>query len=279
MTYELHPPIGALRGAALLLWEWAVRLDEPIQAMYLLNALPYPLADDPAIGERRKITAALLRHLQSPAAYADFYAKIWEGDPPVREGIEAYARTQARMVWALEECHRVKARHVIDLGSGPGVLTLFLASHGFETIGVNLTAKAVEACNASAKAFDLPARFVLGHAEQMIAPEDLADVVIAFEIVEHVGNPAELVAAMERVVRPGGLCLMSTPNGSTTIGEDTWRTRDENGGVLGDPVAHVRVFTPARMVEWLGQRPNFVCTVSPGPGAGSLHVRWERPAA
>lgn len=39
-----------------------------------------------------------------------------------------------------------------------------------------------------------------------------ADVVAAFEVIEHLSNPGQFVAAMARLLRPGGLLLITTPN-------------------------------------------------------------------
>lgn len=40
----------------------------------------------------------------------------------------------------------------------------------------------------------------------------VADVVAAFEVIEHLANPRRFVAAMARILKPGGLLVLTTPN-------------------------------------------------------------------
>lgn len=270
------PPIDDLRAAALLLWEWSCRLDEPLRARQLLEALPYVLEHDPALAERRMVTDRMLRHLASPEAYAAFYDGIWESEPPqTREAIVTMGAQCHRAQWALAVCREVGAERVLDLGCGDGTIALSLAAQGLEVVGVNLTARAAAAARRVAESLDLPAVFVSEAAEvagHQRIDGHRADVVIAFEIIEHVVNPQALIGAMEAATISGGTCLLSTPNGSTTLGEDTWATRDANGGALGDPVAHVRAFTPTRLQALV---PTAAITTGPGPAAGTLYARWR----
>lgn len=272
----MNPPTDPLRTAALLLWEWACRLDEPIQARRLLDALPYVLEHDPAIAEAQATTNRMLSHLQSLEAYAAFYERIWESEPPrTRDEVLAIGDECHRAQWALNVCLETGAERVLDLGSGDGTIAMYLAAHGLQVLGVNLTRRATEVANEAAKAMGLPAAFAWGPGELARTARingEHADVTIAFEIIEHVGIPERLIEAMQAATRPGGTCLLSTPNGSTTIGEDTWAERDRNGGTLGDPVAHVRAYTAARLQTLL---PTAEITTGPGPAAGTLYARWR----
>ncbi len=45
------------------------------------------------------------------------------------------------------------------------------------------------------------------------------DVAIAFEVLEHLKQPEELLKVLWSVVREGGICLLSTPNGSNSKGD------------------------------------------------------------
>jgi SAM-dependent methyltransferase len=48
---------------------------------------------------------------------------------------------------------------------------------------------------------------------QTALPENSYDIVVAVEVLEHVDEDAKFVEAVYRVLRPGGLFLMTTPNG------------------------------------------------------------------
>ncbi|MCF6303623.1 MAG: class I SAM-dependent methyltransferase [Devosiaceae bacterium] len=48
--------------------------------------------------------------------------------------------------------------------------------------------------------------------EDVQGEDQSADVVAAFEVLEHLSEPFKMIKAMKRMLRPGGLLLLSTPN-------------------------------------------------------------------
>jgi 2-polyprenyl-3-methyl-5-hydroxy-6-metoxy-1,4-benzoquinol methylase len=269
---DLVPDRAALVQATRQLWEWLVRLDESIKARALLEHLPYVIDDDPAVAQMRADADAMNGHLQSPAHYAYFYDAIWEAELP--QSVEAFVQSglgTARTCWLLHECRQRGVRTAVDFGAGTGAWTFFLAAFGIQTTGINLTERCMRAAEALNERLCLPASFVFAPCEAYRGP--LVDAAFAFEIVEHVADPDALIAAMEANVRPGGVCLLTTPNGSTTYGKDTFADYPR----LDFPRAHVRVYTPRRMREWLGQKRGFQMVDAQGwTQAGTLAVLWER---
>lgn len=76
-----------------------------------------------------------------------------------------------------------------------------------------------------------------------------ADVVVAFEVIEHLFEPARFLAQARHLVRPGGLLVLSCPNGA---GFDIAELGPES---LAVDAEHVNLFNPAslsRLVESLG---------------------------
>lgn len=255
-------------SCAEVVWEWLMRLDEPLAATQWADFWT-------DLAEHAALSRQATRHLASRVAYREFYEAIWEADAPPSPN-DAYwaARQQARFAAVLNTAQSVSNARVLDLGSGNGTLAFALALQNTTVHGVNLLSSAVDQANAKARDWCLPATFASGFAEDGVAGYD-ADIVVAFEIIEHVPSPSALIGGMEASVKAGGVCVLSTPFGSTTIGEDTWATRDANGGALGDPLAHVRVYTPGRLRALLGGR-DVTLAVNPGPGAGEL-LAWWRP--
>jgi 2-polyprenyl-3-methyl-5-hydroxy-6-metoxy-1,4-benzoquinol methylase len=83
------------------------------------------------------------------------------------------------------------------------------------------------------------------------AAQDLepADVVVAFEVIEHLFEPWCFIAQAARLVRPGGLLILSCPNGE---GFDIAELGPES---LAVDAEHVNLFNPrslARLVEKAG---------------------------
>lgn len=98
---------------------------------------------------------------------------------------------------------------VIDVASGTGLGTDLLQRSGAsECIGVDndgistqMAKEAFPAC-----------RFILADASKLSLRNDVADCVVAFEVLEHVRDPEALILECKRVLRPEGVCIVSTPN-------------------------------------------------------------------
>lgn len=55
-------------------------------------------------------------------------------------------------------------------------------------------------------------KFVLGDASKIPLEDNLVDVVVSFETIEHIPNYIEFISEIKRVLKPGGTFLVSTPN-------------------------------------------------------------------
>src|SRR5205823_6610907 len=74
---------------------------------------------------------------------------------------------------------------------------------------------------------DVPGEFVVGaaaNAERLFEPGSY-DTVIAFELIEHVPDPAGLLHALERMLAPGGRILVSSPDGTFGAGQNPHHLR------------------------------------------------------
>ncbi len=97
---------------------------------------------------------------------------------------------------------------MLDIGCGPGSITLDLARRVApgRVIGVDASeAVLVEARAAAEEAGDATTRFEAADAMRLPYADDSFDVVHAHQVLQHVGDPVELLREMVRVTRPGGL--------------------------------------------------------------------------
>jgi 2-polyprenyl-3-methyl-5-hydroxy-6-metoxy-1,4-benzoquinol methylase len=98
---------------------------------------------------------------------------------------------------------------VVDLGCASGSTSLALAHAGFNVTGVELNPAFLDYAR---RREDVAVAWVC--ADLMVyQSEQLFDVAVMGELVEHSGVPERLVAATMRLVRPGGLLVLTTPNG------------------------------------------------------------------
>ncbi|HET8970523.1 MAG TPA: methyltransferase domain-containing protein [Candidatus Nanopelagicales bacterium] len=93
---------------------------------------------------------------------------------------------------------------LVDLACGGGLLAPYAAARGYHHIGIDLTASALQRAAAWGVA---PVR---ADVHALPLPAGCADVVTAGEILEHVGEPAAVVAEAARVLRPGGRLVIDT---------------------------------------------------------------------
>lgn len=101
-------------------------------------------------------------------------------------------------------------RRVLDLGCGAGFLSNYLAANGHSVTGVDTTPENLVV----ARAHDATrtATYELGDACALPYPDESFDVVCAMDLIEHVPDPARLVAEASRVLAPGGRFFFHTFN-------------------------------------------------------------------
>lgn len=102
---------------------------------------------------------------------------------------------------------------VLDVGCGGGILSESMARIGAQVTGIDLGEKALKVAQLHAleTGVDVDYRLI---AVEALAEERPAsfDVVTCLEMLEHVPDPASVVAACARLVKPGGHVFFSTIN-------------------------------------------------------------------
>lgn len=102
---------------------------------------------------------------------------------------------------------------VIDIGCGGGLLCEALARAGARVTGIDAGATAISVASAHAEQEGLAIDYRVGTAEAVAADEPHGfDIVTCLEMLEHVDEPASVVAACATLVRPGGDVFFSTIN-------------------------------------------------------------------
>lgn len=126
----------------------------------------------------------------SPAFFDQF-------DRVKRDDIEAFALHY----WDFE---RFRGRGVLDVGCGPGWLTVQYAAAGANVTAVDLTPRAVELCKRFLEYRGLSAAVQTGNAEQLPFPDNAFDLVVASGVLHHTPDVRQAIREACRVLRPGG---------------------------------------------------------------------------
>lgn len=104
--------------------------------------------------------------------------------------------------------HLRAGQSLLDLGCGPGSITLDLAEHVApgRVLGLDAADTVVrQARNAAAHRGDTLTRFVVGDVYELGLPDDSFDVVYAHQVLQHLSDPVAALREMARVTRPGGV--------------------------------------------------------------------------
>jgi SAM-dependent methyltransferase len=112
-----------------------------------------------------------------------------------------------RYLLAREWC---RDKDVLDVASGEGYGTALLAQVARRAVGVEIAADTVDHASNAYKANNLS--FVVGDARSLPIPDATFDVVTSFETIEHFAEQRRFLSEIRRVLRPGGLLIVSTPD-------------------------------------------------------------------
>jgi 2-polyprenyl-6-hydroxyphenyl methylase / 3-demethylubiquinone-9 3-methyltransferase len=117
-----------------------------------------------------------------------------------------------RLEWIARHAN-LKGAAVLDIGCGGGILAEAMAQRGAHVTGIDLSEKALRVAELHLHESQLSIKYAKASAEDYAAAHAAEfDVVTCMELLEHVPEPASMVAACARLVRPGGQAFFSTIN-------------------------------------------------------------------
>jgi O-antigen biosynthesis protein len=154
----------------------------------------------------------------------------------------------------------VVGKVVLDLGSGEGYGSNLLARRAKKVVGIELDPIAVEH---SRLQYDAPnLSFEEGSVLQLNGFADASvDVVVCFEVIEHLADHERLLSEVARVLRADGIFIVSTPD------------REVYNRSLGYPNPyHLKELDRAEFAALLGSRFDHVSMYGQRAVAGSLLV-------
>jgi ubiquinone/menaquinone biosynthesis C-methylase UbiE len=171
-----------------------------------------------------------------------------------RQPVESAGRWWGEHVHRYNEALRYIGSNdiVMDIACGTGFGTEIIARQtSGKVIGGDIAPEAIEECKKVWSKPNLEFRVLDG--TKLDFPDHFFDKIVSFETIEHTGKYREMVAEFARVLKPGGMLILSTPN----------REVSSPDGVIVNPY-HIQEFTyeelksilesSFRNVEMAGQR-------------------------
>lgn len=166
----------------------------------------------------------------------------------------------------------VKGKRVLDIACGEGYGAAALQKAGAASvIGIDVSP---DACVHAHHKYGLDAR--VGDAQNIALDKASVDVVVSFETIEHISQPGKFLDECARVLAPGGMMIVSTPN------RDAYHKNEPHNPF------HLKELNEAEFVELLNarfkktriftQRPEFAACWSPRSLSSERSFWWKLPA-
>lgn len=160
---------------------------------------------------------------------------------------ERYYPAVQRGPMALEHWHRyffarhyVAGRRVLDVASGSGYGSAYLAEHAAQVTGVDISADTISFARSKYQRPNLEYR--VGDASEIPLADGSVDVIVSFETIEHHDRHELMLKEFKRLLAPGGTVIISSP--------DKYRYSDLSG--YRNPY-HVKELYEAEFRELLGR--------------------------
>lgn len=180
-------------------------------------------------------------------------------------------------IW-MEHWHRyhfasrwVAGKQVLDIACGEGYGSALLARRAQNVLGVDVSPESIAHAQKTYASL-ANAKFVKGSCAAIPAGDASIDVAISFETVEHIREQEEFLGELARVLKPGGVLILSCPNKAEYTDKRGTQNefhvkelyRDELAALVKKRFAHA---------AWYGHKPSFYSVIAPEaatPAAGEV---------
>jgi SAM-dependent methyltransferase len=132
---------------------------------------------------------------------------IWHENYWFRRHEVAYAACRRLVPWS--------PRTVLDAGSGEGYGCALLAETWPDAYVVGIDYDPDATARSAREHRMHRTGFLRGALTRIPLRDNVIDMVVSLQVIEHIWTPGELVAELARVARPGGTLVLSTPNRET----------------------------------------------------------------
>lgn len=125
-----------------------------------------------------------------------------------RKSVESYVawrmKRERPVVTKINNVRKLRGSTVLEIGCGYGALLSLLAKSGAKAIGVEVDESSLKIARKLTKGIK-NAKVVKGQGENLDFDDASFDIVILFDVIEHVKNPLKMMKEAIRVLKPGGI--------------------------------------------------------------------------
>lgn len=140
-------------------------------------------------------------------------AQWWDVDGPMAP---LHRMNPTRLHYIIEKITQhhgnIKNLSILDVGCGGGLVTEPLARLGAHVTGIDGASDLIAIANKRTQQQKLGITYRHALTDDLIAEKKQFDVVMALEVIEHIPNQQDFIAALSKLVKPKGLIILSTLN-------------------------------------------------------------------
>jgi 2-polyprenyl-3-methyl-5-hydroxy-6-metoxy-1,4-benzoquinol methylase len=135
-----------------------------------------------------------------------------------------------------------KSGKLLDVGAATGFFANLAKNKGFEVTGVELSDFAAQ--KGRAKGLNI----ISGDIFSAKFSSEYFDIITLLDVIEHVPNPKTTLEEAKRILKPGGLLTINTPDA-----QSLWAKTLGPRWQLIMPPEHINYFSPQNMSDYLSQ--------------------------
>jgi SAM-dependent methyltransferase len=121
----------------------------------------------------------------------------------------AYARAQ------------IRAGRALDLGSGSGHGASQLGGAGAMVVGIDRVAP-----DTASRSGEVGACFARADLRSLPFCDATFDLIVSFQVIEHLEDPSDYLVAIARLLKPDGLAILTTPNARMSDGVNPYHVHE-----------------------------------------------------
>lgn len=153
------------------------------------------------------------RHNADPAEIAKFEALASRWWDPQSEFKPLHEINPLRLDYIERNAGGLAGKRVLDVGCGGGILAESMAALGGQVTGIDMGEAPLSVARLHGLESGISVAYEQSTAEAYAARHaGMFDVVTCMEMLEHVPDPASVIAACARLAKPGGAIFFSTIN-------------------------------------------------------------------
>lgn len=147
----------------------------------------------------------------------EYFAQLVATYPPERQHktiewrISCFETGLAYARYIQDNHFAIQGKRVLDVACAWGGHAVAFATQGSEVVASDLSDHMFSALARFTREFGLNLSILRADCERLPFPDQTFDVVMALELVEHIPSVESFAREVGRILRPGGICVISTP--------------------------------------------------------------------